>query len=111
LYGCGLHTLQDIFAHSTTRGDGVLIDHVENNDIDADNVDYYGRRNNVAAKATFYSLKMLKEDIFTDGEDIIKALKDEYKTANFKIIKIKKYVNENGYSDPILSQVTISSPK
>ncbi|MCI9417096.1 MAG: S8 family peptidase [Eubacterium sp.] len=111
MYGCGLHTLQDIFAHSTTRGDGVLIDHVENNDIDADNVNYYGRRDNVAAKATFYSLKMLKEDILTDGEEIIQALRSAYDTANFKIIKIKKYVNENGYSDPILSQVTISSPK
>ena len=65
----------------------------------------------MAAKATFYSLKMLKEDILTDGEEIIQALRSAYDTANFKIIKIKKYVNENGYSDPILSQVTISSPK
>ena len=112
MYGCGLHTLSDIFAHSTTKGNGVLIEHdKDHNDIDADNTKYYHRRYNVAAKATLYSMKMLSEDNLTDGSEIIQALKEEYQDASYKIIKIKKYVNENGYSNSILSQVTISSPK
>lgn len=111
MYGCALHTLADIFAHSTTQGNGTFIDHTDNKEIDADNIKYYGRRYNVAKEATLYSLIMLKQDLYTDGAEIIQALKAQYQTASYKIIKIKKYVNENGYSDPILSQVTISSPK
>ncbi len=112
MYGCGLHTLTDIFAHSTTTGTGKLIEHnKENYSIHADNTKYYHRRYDVAVKATLYSMKMLSEDNLTDGLEIIQALKKEYQDASYKIIKIKKYVNENGYSDSILSQVTISSPK
>lgn len=47
-----------------------------------------------------------------NGQDIIKALNNVYlDKADFKIIRIKKYVNENGYSAPVLDQATISDPK
>ena len=112
LWGCALHTITDALAHSTTRPDGSLIGHRIDNGGRPDDMDYYPKRHKVAMKITQYSLENLKNGVPGSGQDIIKALNSEYKDkATFKIIRIKKYVNENGYSAPVLDQATISNPK
>lgn len=110
LYGCGLHTMTDTFAHSTTKPDGTLISH-DNPTMDPDDVTYYPRRYKVAVKATEYSLISLSENLCGDGYEILKALNDEYKdNTSYKIIKIKKYMNANGYEGAVLDQANIDNP-
>lgn len=111
LYGCGLHIITDAFAHSTTKGNGTLIGHVYDNG-DPDDTSYHHRRYQTAVKVVEYALKSLQDDIYCDGEEVIKALKQIYTDeATYKMIKIKKYVNDNGYSNAILSKVNIDTPK
>lgn len=110
LFGCGLHTMTDAFAHSTTKPDGTLISH-DNPAMDPDDVTYYPRRYKVAVKATEYSLVSLSQNQCGDGYEILKALNDEYKDlASYKIIKIKKYMNANQYTGAVLDQANIDNP-
>lgn len=112
LWGCALHTITDALAHATTRPNGELIGHGLDNGTKPDDINYYTRRYKVATKITQYSLENLKKGTPGNGQDIIKALNNVYlDKADFKIIRIKKYVNENGYSAPVLDQATISDPK
>ena len=110
IWGCALHTITDVFAHSTTKPDGSIIGHGYSG-TEPDNTDYYPKRYKVAAKVAEYSMVCLKEDIFGDGEEIVKALNSQYGNATYKIIKVKKYANENGYTAAILNQVNIDNPK
>ena len=111
LYGCGLHIITDAFAHSTTKGNGTLIGHGYDNGY-PDDTSYHHRRYQTAVKVVEYALKSLQDDIYCDGEEVIKALKQIYTDeATYKMIKIKKYVNDNGYSNAILSKVNIDTPK
>ena len=73
---------------------------------------YHHRRYQTAVKVVEYALKSLQDDIYCDGEEVVKALKQIYTDkATYKMIKIKKYVNDNGYSNAILSKVNIDTPK
>lgn len=111
IWGCALHNITDMLAHSTTKPDGEIIGHGYNNGTEPDNTSYYPRRYRVAAKITEYSLESLKEGIYSDGDEVVRALNSEYKDkATFKIIKIKKYANDNGYTASVLSQATIANP-
>ena len=111
LWGCALHNITDMLAHSTTKPDGEIIGHGYDNGTRPDDISYYPRRYKVAAKITEYSLTSLKESMYSDGEEVVRALNSEYKDkATFKIIKIKKYVNDNGYTASVLNQATIASP-
>lgn len=112
LYGCGLHIITDAFAHSTTKKDGTIIGHSYNNGTYPDKTSYHHRRYQTAVKVVEYALKSLQDDIYCDGEEVVKALKQIYTDeATYKMIKIKKYVNDNGYSNAILSKVNIDTPK
>ena len=113
LYGCGLHIITDAFAHSTTKKDGTIIGHSYNNGTRPDDTSYHHRRYQTAVKVVESALKDLQENnLFCDGSDVITALKQIYTDeATYKMIKIKKYVNDNGYSNAILSKVNIDTPK
>ena len=94
------------------KTNGELIGHGLDNGTKPDDINYYTRRYKVATKITQYSLENLKKGTPGNGQDIIKALNNVYlDKADFKIIRIKKYVNENGYRAPVLDQATISDPK
>lgn len=110
LWGCALHTMTDALAHSTTKENGTLIIHKEDG-TGADDPNYCPRRHKVATKIVQYSLENLKNGIPGSGQDVIKALNSVYNDqATFKIIRIKKYVNANGYNAPILDRATIANP-
>lgn len=113
LYGCGLHIITDAFAPSTTKKDGTIIGHSYNNGTRPDDTSYHHRRYQTAVKVVESALKDLQENnLFCDGSDVITALKQIYTDeATYKMIKIKKYVNDNGYSNAILSKVNIDTPK
>lgn len=108
LYGCAMHTMTDAFAHSTTTLAGNLIDHANG----ADDSTNYGRRYKLAAKAVGYSVQNLKEDMYSDGEQILKAFKDIYADdTKFKMIRIKPYMKANGYTGAVLDRANIDNPK
>lgn len=89
-----------------------MIGHSYNNGTYPDKTSYHHRRYQTAVKVVEYALKSLQDDIYCDGEEVIKALKQIYTDeATYKMIKIKKYVNDNGYSNAILSKVNIDTPK
>lgn len=119
LYGCAMHEMTDAFSHVTTTPDGTLIRHIDSktdpktmDPHDADNSNYYYTRYNVAAKAVAYSMQSLQKGWFGDGEEILKAFKDIYKdTTKFKMVKIKPYMNANGYSGAVLTKANIDSYK
>ena len=108
LWGCALHTMTDVFAHSTTKPDGKIIGHSHEGTY-PDDITYYPKRYKVAMKLTEYSLACLRVGMCGDGEEVVKALNSEYKgKAAFKIINIKKYVNDNGYEAAVLSEANIN---
>lgn len=108
LYGCGIHIMADTFAHSTARANKDLIGHSANNGSRPDDVTYYPRRYQTAAKLTEYAMASLKNGDFTDGEEVQKALRDVYTSAaNFKVINLKKYMNANGYSGAVINDANI----
>ena len=113
LWGCALHTITDVFAHSTTTEDGTLIKHDGDDSTPSpDLVTYYPKRYETAVKVAEYSLECLKAGTFGDGDEIVRALNSVYTSSTkFKVLKVKKYANENGYYDSILSLATISEPK
>ena len=109
LYGCGIHIMTDTFAHSTTRPNGDLIGHSVNNGTKPDQIDYYPRRYKTAVKLTEYSMQCLKNEEFTNGQEVQKALKDVYTSdATFKVINLKKYMNANGYSGAVINNANIN---
>ncbi len=112
LFGCGLHTMTDTFAHSTTKPDGTLIKHNDTvNYTKPDDITYYPKRYKVAVKATEYSLISLSQGECGDGYEILKALNDEYTdNASYLIIRLKKYVNANGYTGAVLNRANIDNP-
>lgn len=111
LYGCAIHGLTDIFAHSATNPDGVYLGHKYKYDDRTDDIEFYKRRYIVASKLAEISLDMLLNDVYTNGIDIIEALNEAYGPGTYKIINLKKYVNENGYDEPILKKVNINFDK
>lgn len=113
LYGCAMHSMTDAFAHSTTTKDGYLIDHSNPDAYQyADNTDYYASRYKLAGKAVAYSMQSLKDDIMLDGEEFLKTFKNHYtEKTTFKMVRLKKYLNANGYSGAVLSEANIDNYK
>ena len=107
LYGCAIHGLTDIFAHSATTADGVFIGHRFIYSNKADDINSYPRRYIVASKLAEISMAMLLSNTYLDGSDIANALDEAYGKGTYKIIKLKKYINNNGVDDPILDKVNI----
>ena len=109
LYGCGLHVITDTFAHSTTKPNGNIIAHSGDSGKLTDDIEYYPRRYKTAVKVTGYALQSLKDDIYSDGEEVQKALKEVYTAdATFKVIHLKKYMNANGYSGEVINRANIN---
>ncbi len=107
LYGCGIHVLTDIFAHSTTNEKGDRIDHP-----DADDITKFSRRHKTASQAVAEALDSLRTGRSTDGLDIIYALKKTYLSdTKYHLINVKQYVAENGYggmNEALLNRVNIN---
>lgn len=112
LFGCAIHSITDAFAHSTADSNGFKIEHV-GTPSQADNIDYFSGRYKMAAYTTGYILKDLKDGTYSDGEAVLKGIKKKYESgnANFKMIKIKPYLNANGYNNAVLDQLNINAPK
>lgn len=108
LFGCALHPITDAFAHSTAELDGSRINHDA-----ADYVSHRERRHKMATYITKICLKNLKNNIYCDGEEVIEAVKSQYEEGlmKFKIIKLKLFIENNGYYDPILSKMDCSNPR
>ncbi len=104
LYGCGIHAITDLFAHSTTEANGDAIV-----GSDKDDTEYLPRRYRVAARAAAWAMESLSEGVATDGAEIIFALDDVFTAGTkFRVINVKKYVNDNGYEDDILNLANVS---
>ena len=96
LYGCGLHTLTDLFAHSSADKNNKLITHAGGS-TDADSIEYYDGRYNAASKAVEEALRSLHDGVYTDGLEIIYGLKQAYKSnSTFHIVNLKKNLADNG---------------
>lgn len=110
LYGCGLHVITDAFAHSTAKSNKHIIAHSVSNGGKPDIIDYYPKRYKTAVKVTQYALQSLKDDIYSNGEEVQKALREVYTAdATFKIINLKKYMNANGYSGEVINRANINA--
>lgn len=103
LYGCGIHAITDLFAHSTTEADGdPLVG-------DKDDPKYHKRRYDTAVRAAAWSVRSLSEGVSTDGLEIILALEDVFvPEAKFRVVNLKKNLNDNGYNDAILNLANVS---
>ncbi|MBO5303398.1 MAG: S8 family serine peptidase [Lachnospiraceae bacterium] len=100
LYGCAIHTITDVFAHSTAEkvnGQYVRIPHAPENR--ADNKELYSNRHAIACLVGKYALQNLKSGIYTDGQDVNKAIQSvlKNKSPKFRIIDIKKNIEANGW--------------
>lgn len=108
IYGCGIHVLTDVFAHSTTDENGTRINH----DMGADNINYRPNRYKAASSAASAALSSLSGGLSTDGYEFIAALEQTYtKTTKYRLINVKKYIVENGYggyNDAILNLANIN---
>ena len=103
LYGCGLHTITDAFAHSTAVKVGdryVRIPHTSDNQNGADSVNYRKLRHDIAATVAVYALESLKDGASVDGTEVRSAIAKHLNgiTPDFKMIDIKKNLIENGYT-------------
>lgn len=117
LFGCAIHSITDAFAHSTTDSNGYKIKHT-NDSKSADNISYYAGRYKMAVYTTGNILKELKGGYIADGDDVFRAIKKKCQenNASFKMIKIKPYINANGYNyneqnDAYLRQLNINELK
>ena len=114
LFGCAIHSITDAFAHSTTDSNGYKITHT-NDSKSADEINYYKGRYKMAVYSTVNILKELKGGYVADGDDVYRAIKKKYQegSAGFKMIKIKPYLDANGYNynDNFLIQLNINDPK
>jgi len=56
-------------------------------------------------------LKELKNEIISDGDDVLRAVKKKCLEGDvkFKILKIKPYLNANGYYHSVLDQININA--
>ncbi len=110
LYGCAIHLMTDLFAHSTTRTDGVYLGHQYKYTDQTDNVKSHPKRYKIAVRAAKYSLQNLLNNSMSDGKEIARALKDLYtETTEFKVINLKKYMSENGYPWAVTSLANINA--
>ncbi len=110
LYGCAMHAIQDAFAHSTTTPTGHLITHISRGICTyADDETYYKNRMEVAKALTEYMLAQLNRNDFSSGKEVAKALNSTYDTT-FKMVKIKQFLNDNGYSSSTLKDINIDTP-
>ncbi|NBI87621.1 hypothetical protein D3Z47_16010 [Lachnospiraceae bacterium] len=110
LYGCGLHLMTDLFAHSTTNLSGNYLGHNYFYDDRTDDFEFHPKRYKVAVRGVQYGIQNLLNEEFSDGEVIFKAVKDLFtETTEYKVINLKKYVNANGYSGSALSLANIES--
>lgn len=60
-----------------------------------------------------YILKGVKNnEILIDGKAVLQGIKRKYEggDANFKMIKIKPYLNINGYNAAVLDKLNINAP-
>ena len=57
-------------------------------------------------------LKELKNEIISDGDDVLRAVKKKCLEGDvkFKILKIKPYLNINGYNAAVLDKLNINAP-
>lgn len=100
LYGCGIHVLTDIFAHSVRERDNQPV-------TDKDNMNYLPRRYKAASAAAEYALINLKSGLHTDGEAIAKALNDTYDAGTkYQLINVMEYVTANGHAKGYESKLT-----
>lgn len=103
LYGCGIHVITDLFAHSTTEANGADISG------NKDDINVLPRRYRTASRAAAWAMKALSQGVYTDGLEIINALKDEFTDGTkYRVINVKKYVNDNGHNHSILSLANVS---
>ena len=112
LYGCAIHSITDAFAHSTTNANGVRISH-NGTPQSADEPNYYSGRYKMATYTAGYILKGVKNnEILIDGKAVLQGIKRKYEggDANFKMIKIKPYLNINGYNAAVLDKLNINAP-
>ena len=111
LYGCAIHTITDVFAHSAAKkvnGEYVRIEHTINGvDDGADSTSVYEDRHNIACKIGKYALQNLKDGVCTDGYEVNQAIHKVLngKTPKFRIIDIKRNIVSNGHSS-VCNEVT-----
>lgn len=117
LYGCAIHTITDAFAHSAAEpinGKYVRIPHREGNLEDADTIAPYPERYDIASRITGYALTNLKDDVWTDGEEVIRAVNKVLngEVPKFRIIDLKRNVEANGYeADSMVRKLNVDSNK
>lgn len=112
LYGCGIHTITDMFAHSAVQKDGSMLTHDEG----CDDVQDTGNNNWVAVryKERYVIAKKMNKQLVTQlhngraatGQQLINALKEGCPDSPLiRYANIKAYVNQNGYNDGVLDKV------
>lgn len=112
LYGCGLHTMTDLFSHSSADRNNVQIVH-NNGDKSADTTSYYVGRYEAAKEAVKEAMKALKNGTESDGYEIMKGLNRAYQSnSTFHLINLKKNITENGYDSfytTLLNKVNVDN--
>ena len=103
LYGCGIHTITDAFAHSTAEKVGdryVRIPHTPDNKKGADSLDHHSLRHEIAETVAVYALESLRDGACVDGTEVRSAIAKHLNgiTPDFRMIDIKKNLIENGYT-------------
>lgn len=97
LYGCALHNLTDIFAHSTTNLKGEYLGHGYKYATQTDLKQYHKKSHDVAIRCVYYAIKNLQANTYSGSEVIFNALNDLYdSSADFKIINFLLYTSRNG---------------
>ena len=97
LYGCALHNLTDIFAHSITNLKGEYLGHGYKYDSQVDLKQYHKKSHDVAIRCVYYAIKNLQANTYSGSEVIFNALNDLYdSSADFKIINFLLYTSRNG---------------
>ncbi|MBO5373000.1 MAG: hypothetical protein J6A75_09820 [Lachnospiraceae bacterium] len=102
LYGCAIHTITDAFAHSAAEsvdGKWVRIPHRKSGLEDADTTELYSNRHRIACKVAEYAMVNLKNNNFTDGYEVRKAINTVLYGENpkFRLIDITNNLKANGY--------------
>ena len=91
VWGMALHSLSDVFAHSTTDGLGERITHDNNR---ADNPSYYSLRWDCAVEAVTLALNNYSSSIYQSGT--YNEFSPVKKQAQFMLINIYEYIKETG---------------
>lgn len=113
MYGCGIHTMTDIFAHSAFKKDGsrIVHDNSGEGEYHCDNITHYRERHEMAKFLGKYALEQLSQGHSSNGKQLIRAIKSYTKNTRVRYANIKKNVNANGYDDSILDKVNIDKSK